>query len=65
MYPRVEGGRCGVTRFTHFVTSHSRPSRSNPVYAVMLVGDSPRREGVLPAGDIRGNWNVTLVTTDV
>jgi hypothetical protein len=30
----------------------------------MLVWDSPRREGILPAGDIRGNWNVTLVLTD-
>jgi len=27
----------------------------------VLVWDSPRREGVLPAGDIRGDWNVTLV----
>ena len=31
----------------------------------VLVWDSPRREGVLPAGDIWGNWNVTLVPTDV
>jgi hypothetical protein len=33
--------------------------------AKVLVWDSPRREGVLPAGDIWGNWNVTLVPTDV
>jgi len=32
---------------------------------LMLVWDSPRREGVLPAGDIWGNWNVPLVPTDV
>jgi len=25
----------------------------------VLVWNSPRREGVLPAGDKRGNWNVT------
>ena len=31
----------------------------------VLVWDGPRREGVLPAGDIRGNWNVTLVPADV
>ena len=32
---------------------------------LLLVWDSPRLEGVLPAGDIRGNWNVTLVPADV
>ena len=31
----------------------------------VLVWDGPRREGVLPAEDIRGNWNVTLVPADV
>ena len=31
----------------------------------VLVWDSPRREGVLPAGDNRGNWNVTWVPADV
>ena len=27
--------------------------------------DSPQREGVLPAGDKRGNWNVTWFPADV
>jgi hypothetical protein len=31
----------------------------------VLVWDSPRREGVLPAGDNRGNWNVTWFPADV
>ncbi len=31
----------------------------------VLVWDSPRREGVLPPGDIWENWNVPLVPTDV
>jgi hypothetical protein len=31
----------------------------------MLVWNSPRREGGLPAGDTRGNWNVTWFPADV
>jgi len=31
----------------------------------VLVWDGPRREGVLPTGDNRGNWNVTWVPADV
>jgi hypothetical protein len=31
----------------------------------VLVWNSPRREGVLPAGDERGNWNVTWFPADV
>ena len=31
----------------------------------VLVWNSPRREGVLPAGDKRGNWNVTWFPADV
>jgi hypothetical protein len=31
----------------------------------MLVCNSPLREGVLPAGDKRGNWNVTWFPADV
>jgi len=33
--------------------------------ALLLVWNSPRREGVLPAGDKRGNWNVTWFPADV
>jgi hypothetical protein len=29
------------------------------------VWNSPRREGVLPAGDKRGNWNETWFPADV
>ena len=32
---------------------------------LMLVWNSPRREGMLPAGDKRGNWNVTWFPADV
>ena len=35
------------------------------VAASLLVWNSPRREGMLPAGDIRGNWNVTWFPADV
>ena len=31
----------------------------------LLVWNSPRREGMLPAGDERGNWNVTWFPADV
>ena len=31
----------------------------------VLVWNSPRREGMLPAGDERGNWNVTWFPVDV
>jgi hypothetical protein len=31
----------------------------------VLVWNSPRREGVLPAGDKRGNWIVTWFQADV
>ena len=31
----------------------------------VLVWNSPRREGMLPAGDERGNWNVTWFPADV
>ena len=41
-----------------YVENHSHPGG-------VLVWDSPRREGVLPAGDNRGNWNVTWLPTDV
>ena len=41
--------------------------RANGCLAVflLLVWNSPRREGMLPAGDIRGNWNVTWFPADV
>ena len=32
---------------------------------LVLVWNSPRREGMLPAGDKRGNWNVTWFPADV
>jgi hypothetical protein len=39
--------------------------RETAVAALLLVWDSLRREGVLPAGDNRGNWNVTWFPADV
>ena len=42
-----------------------KPQLLAQALALLLVWDSPLHEGVLPTGDIRGNWNVTLVPTDV
>jgi hypothetical protein len=46
-------------------TRHIVVARGRFRALVMLVWNSPRREGMLPAGDKRGNWNVTWFPADV
>ena len=58
----VSGDRDTATK-RRLQESNSSPSRGDQTD--MLVWNSPRREGMLPAGDKRGNWNVTWFPADV
>jgi hypothetical protein len=62
----VQRNTARETTAHHVLSGQRFDARPSKILATrLLVWDGPRRVWVIPGGDTRGGWNVTLVPADV
>ncbi len=62
---KCKGMRGFTDKIFHHLRERTDVFQGDGAIFFLLVWNSPRREGVFPAGDKRGNWNVTWFPADV